>query len=113
MKAVITLLLVSCLPACAAATGTLQGIVHDPQHRPIPGAELVIHGQTLKSDANGEFRLDNIPEGSYQVTVSAQGFQPLQQTLTVTAGKSPVVHLQLEIAQLSETIEVAGAVQIH
>jgi len=92
-----------------AATGTLQGIVHDPQHRPIPGAEVAIRGQTVISDANGEFRLDNIPEGSYQVTVAAQGFQTLQQSLTVAAGKSPVVHLQLEIGQLSETIEVAGA----
>src|ERR1035438_4283453 len=108
MKAVTALLLVSCLPVCAA-TGILHGIVHDPQHRPIPGAELVIRGQTVLCDADGEFRLDSIPEGSYQVSVSAQGFQPLQQTLTVTAGKSPVVHLQLEIGPRSEMIEVAGA----
>ena len=108
MKALITFLVVSCLPVCAA-TGTLKGIVHDPQHRPIPGAEIVIRGQTMVSDGNGEFRLDNIPEGSYPVTVSAQGFQTLQQTVTVTAGKSPVVHLQLEIASLSETIEVPAS----
>jgi outer membrane receptor protein involved in Fe transport len=92
-----------------AATGTFQGIVHDPQHRPIQDAAVIVNGQTLKSGANGEFRLDNIPEGSYQVTVSAQGFQTLQQALTVTAGKSPIIHLQLEIAQLSETVEVTGA----
>jgi len=114
MKALITLLVVYCLPACAA-TGTLQGIVHDPQHRPIPGAEVAIHsrdstfGRTIQSDANGEFELDNIPEGSYQVTVSAPGFQTLQQVLAVNVGKSPVVHLQLEIGPLSEVIEVAGA----
>ena len=109
MKALISFLILSCLLVCAAAAGALQGIVHDPQHRPIPGAQIIINGQVLKSDANGEFRLDNVPEGSYQATVSAQGFQTLQKALAVTAGKSPVVHLQLEIAQLSETIEVAGA----
>jgi outer membrane receptor protein involved in Fe transport len=98
-----------------AATGTLQGIVHDPQHRPIPGAQVVIQSRgaplskTTQSDANGEFRLDNVPEGSYQVTVSAQGFQALRQTLTVAAAKSPIVHLQLEIAARSEAIEVTGA----
>ena len=108
MKALITLLLVSCLPVCAA-TGALQGIVHDPQHRPIPGAEIVIQGQTIQSNSDGEFRIDKLPEGSYQVTVSARGFETLRKSLTVTAGKSPVVHLQLEISPMSESIEVAGA----
>jgi outer membrane receptor protein involved in Fe transport len=96
------------LPAYAA-TSSLQGIVHDPQHRPIPNAQISIGGQTVTSDANGEFRLDNLPNGTYQATVSAPGFQTLQRTLTVAAGKSPIVHLQLEIGQVSETIEVSGA----
>ena len=37
---------VSCLlivNALAAGTGTLRGIVHDPQHRPLPGAQVVLH----------------------------------------------------------------------
>ena len=110
MKSVVSLVALVCLFAGAAAgAGSLQGIVHDPQHRPIPGAEIVIGHQTLQSDANGEFQVENIPEGSYRVTVSATGFKTLQQTLTVGAGRSPVIHLQLEIAQHSETIEVPGA----
>jgi outer membrane receptor protein involved in Fe transport len=102
------LLFLLLLPAYAA-TSSLQGIVHDPQHRPIPNAQISIGGQTVTSDANGEFRLDNLPNGTYQATVSAPGFQTLQRTLTVAAGKSPIVHLQLEIGQVSETIEVSGA----
>src|SRR5450432_1259716 len=110
MKSVVSLVALFCLFAGAAAgAGALHGIVHDPQHRPIPGAEIVIGHQTLQSDANGEFQVDNIPEGSYRVTVSAAGFKNLLQTVTVGAGKSPVIHLQLEIAQHSETIEVPGA----
>ena len=107
MKTFILLFLLL-LPAYAA-TSSLQGIVHDPQHRPIPNAQISIGGQTVTSDANGEFRLDNLPNGTYQATVSAPGFQTLQRTLTVAAGKSPIVHLQLEIGQVSETIEVSGA----
>jgi outer membrane receptor protein involved in Fe transport len=102
------LLFLLLLPAYAA-TSSLQGIVHDPQHRPIPNAQISIGGQTVTSDANGEFRFDNLPNGIYQATVSAPGFQTLQRTLTVTAGKSPVVHLQMEIGQVSETVEVSGA----
>src|ERR1051326_3023650 len=98
-----------------AATGTLQGIVHDPQHRPIPGAEVLIQSggpttaRTTQSDANGQFRFEEIPEGSYQVTVSAPGFATVEQILTVTGARSPVVHLQMEVAQVSEAIEVSGA----
>jgi len=96
-------------------TGVLAGIVHDPQHRPVPHAQITVLGggpafsKSMQSDANGEFRLSDIPEGSYQVTVSAQGFKTLQQTVSVTAGKAPVAHFQLEIAELSAEIEVSGA----
>jgi len=107
LKALILFLVVSCLPVCAAA-GTIRGIVHDPQHRPISGAQVVIRGHTVQSDANGEFQFDNIPEGTYPVTVSARGFETLRQTLTVIAGKSPIVHLQLNLAQITQSIEVAG-----
>ncbi len=110
---VIVLLCCGLTVVSAAGTGTLQGIVHDPQHRPIPGAQVVVqshaYSRTVQSDGNGEFRLSDLPEGSYQLTISAQGFQALQQTVTVTAGKAPVAHLQLEIAEVSQSVEVSGA----
>ena len=52
--------------AQAASIGTLRGIVHDPQHRPLPGAQVVVRGSPPKSvvtDMNGEFQVD-MPEGS-------------------------------------------------
>ncbi|HLY20138.1 MAG TPA: TonB-dependent receptor, partial [Bryobacteraceae bacterium] len=113
MKTVIATFMVC--RACLADAGTLQGIVHDPQHRPIAGAQIALRtpggalANTAQSDANGEFRVHNIPEGGYQVTVSAPGFDPLEQMVTITAAKSPVVHLQLKIAPLSAAVEVSGA----
>ncbi len=103
------------IPALNAATGSLRGIVHDPQHRPLPGAQVSIHGpgaapvQTLPSGANGEFQFDNLPEGVYSVDVSAQGFRPLQQQAPVVADKSPVLHFQLELAPVSSSLEVSDA----
>ncbi len=102
--------------AAGAGTGTLQGIVHDPQHRPIPGAQVIVRSQnsnatkTVQSDRNGEFRLDDVAEGSWQLVISAAGFQALQRTVTVIAGKSPVEHLQLEVAEVNQAIEVSGAI---
>jgi outer membrane receptor protein involved in Fe transport len=110
MRFIVLCLLI--VPALAADTGTLRGIVHDPQHRPLPGAEIVLRGalsKTVVSDANGEFQLNDMPEGIYTVAVSAQGFQPLQKQVTVTSAKTPVLHLELELATISSSVEVSGA----
>jgi len=102
-------------PMLIAAMGSVRGIVHDPQHRPLPGAQVVLHGQnrtetkTVQSDLNGEFQIEDVPEGTYIVDVSAQGFRPLEQQVVVTADKAPVLHFRLELAAVSSSIEVPGA----
>jgi outer membrane receptor protein involved in Fe transport len=99
----------------AQDSGRVRGVVHDPQHRPIVNAQVTFKslGQTVskivQSDASGEFELDAIPNGIYSVSVTAPGFRELAQQITVAAGKTPVVHLQMEIASLSQTVEVSGA----
>jgi outer membrane receptor protein involved in Fe transport len=106
---------VSFLSLLSAATGSVDGIVHDPQHRPVPGAQVILHGQndiatkTAQSDANGEFRIDDVAEGAYTIEISAAGFRPLQQPLAVVADKVPVLHFQLELAPISSSVEVSGA----
>ncbi len=101
--------------ALAQGSGALRGVVHDPQHRPIDNAQLSIRaiGQNfsmvIKSDPSGEFQVENIPDGSYSITVSAQGFRQLLQHVTVIAGKAPVLHFQLEVGPITQTVEVSGA----
>jgi outer membrane receptor protein involved in Fe transport len=113
MQVRVALLCLLLSPAWAADTGTLRGIVHDPQHRPLPGAQIVVRGsgtdRNVLSDSNGEFQFDNLPTGNYRVAVSAQGFRALEQQVTVTVARSPVVHLQLELAAISSSVEVSGA----
>ncbi len=76
---------------------------------------MVIHGSTLTktvaSDPNGEFHAIDLPEGGYSIAVTPpRGFQPsLEQQVTVTAGKSPDLHLQLELAAVNTSVEVSGA----
>jgi hypothetical protein len=109
MRFVVFCLLV--LPTFAADSGTLRGIVHDPQHRPLPGAQIVLTGaltRTVTSDANGEFLVTDMPEGPYTVGVTAQGFRPFEKKVTVTAAKGPVLHLELELATMSSSVEVSG-----
>ena len=103
------------MSAAAQNTGTLRGVVHDPQHRPIDRAEILIQRaaqnlpKTVYSGSNGEFQLSDLPDGPYLVTASAPGFRPLTKQVNVVSGKAPVVHLQLEIGPVTETVEVSGA----
>ena len=98
----------------AAIFGKIQGVVHDPQHRPVSGAEVKLQAttsdfsQTAQSDDNGNFLFNTVPVGDYKITVSQSKFETSEQTLTVTSGSSPILHFQLALAALNETAVVVG-----
>jgi hypothetical protein len=100
--------------AFATIFGAVQGIVHDPQHRPIAGAAVLLKSatsewsRTAKSHQNGEFRFEAVPVENYVVTVSHPGFQPLQRNVTVLSDVSPILHFPLEIAALSQKVAVTA-----
>ena len=103
--------------ARATVFSQLQGVVHDPQHRPLPGAHVTLTAArsafTRSADTNGEgaFILPNIPLGDYTVTITHTGFQTLQQPLTVLSGTSPILHFALELGPVSQTVTVTAPVQ--
>ena len=78
--------------ALAAIFGRVRGVVHDPQHRPIPGASIqlaAVHTQwrtTVTADAQGEFNIARVPMGEYLLTVKQPGFAPAVEAITVVAG---------------------------
>ena len=98
----------------ATIFGRVQGLVHDPQHRPIAGASVKLQAatsdlsQTAQSDGNGEFSFSGVPVGDYKITVSQPSFAASEQTVTVVSGSSPILHFQLNLATLSQTTVVAG-----
>ena len=101
-------------PLHAVIFGRIQGIVHDPQHRPIPGAPVKLEAitsdwsQTGQTDDNGEFSFTSVPVGDYKITVTQPKFETSAQTVTVTSGSSPVLHFQMAIATVNQTTVVAG-----
>ncbi len=104
--------------AHASVFGSIRGIVHDPQHRPIAGAQVTIKSatsdwsQTTQSDQNGEFTFTAVPVGDYIVTVSHPGFDSLEQTVTVVSGSSPVLHFPLAIASVNQTATVTAQAEV-
>ena len=113
----ITLLLVlfSTLPASASVFGTIKVIVHDPQHRPVQGAQVEAQSRTSAFKTSGATNeegmalLSNVPVGEYDVTVMSQGFSGAQQSVTVSSGNVQEMHFALALAPHQETVEVSGA----
>ena len=98
----------------AAIFGRIQGIVHDPQHRPVAGASVKLQAitsdfsQATQADDNGEFSFTNVPLGDYKITVAEAKFETSAQTVTVASGSSPILHFQMAIATLNQTAVVVG-----
>jgi len=94
--------------------GTVRGIVHDPQHRPVPGSEVVLkaessdYTQKTETDANGEFHFDAVPLGAYTITVTDASFAGQEQRLTVLSGTAPILHFELHIAPQSQSVTVSA-----
>jgi outer membrane cobalamin receptor len=101
-------------PARAEIFGTVHGIVHDPQHRPVQDATVDLKAQRSdwvqhqKTNGNGEFEFNAVPLGEYTVTVSVPNFQQAQQTVVVGSGTNPVLHFQLALASVAEKTVVTG-----
>jgi TonB dependent receptor-like, beta-barrel/Carboxypeptidase regulatory-like domain/TonB-dependent Receptor Plug Domain len=101
----------------AALLGQVQGIVHDPTHRPIAGAKIVlraVHSDLFfkaESNSDGAFSIQAVPPGIYTIVVSSDGFATLEQTITVTSNGSEILHFPLEIASVHQTAEVRAEPQ--
>ena len=101
----------------ASVVTSVRGVIHDPQHRPVQSAMVMIKAKhsdwaaTVNSDAGGNFVFSAVPLGEYIVTVAGVGFEQSEQELTVISGSQPVLHFALAIAGAKETVNVSGAAE--
>src|ERR1700748_1908486 len=112
MRGTALLFLFSCLlvsqRARATVFGQVEGIVHDPQHRPISGAQVRLKSatsdfvQTTQTNQDGAFRSATIPGGDYRRTMQQTGFNPIEETVTVVSNTSPILHFELAIGSVQE-----------
>jgi Carboxypeptidase regulatory-like domain len=103
--------------ALASVFGSVRGVIHDPQHRPVQNARVMIKAKnsdwsaTVNSDSNGNFTFTAVPLGEYVVSVAAVGFEQTQQSVVVISGTEPVLHFALKVAGAKETINVSAAAE--
>src|SRR5882672_5177848 len=103
------------LTAFASIFGSIRGIVHDPQHRPVENAMVMLRSKTsdwattVNTDSTGQFSFNAVALGEYTVTVVAPNFNQAAQSVTVNSGSQPVLHFSLSVATTKESITVSGA----
>src|SRR5207245_2358559 len=111
------LLLSVLLPGVSLAqerTGEILGIVTDESGAPVPGAVVRAESKTLPrglettTDNGGRYMLQNVPIGTYTVTVSLSGFRTIKQMVEVRIASIITLNPRLTVGSLSEAVEVVG-----
>jgi hypothetical protein len=121
MKRVVNAILVSvvllALPGTAIAQeGQIAGIVRDPSGAVIPGVlveatspALIEKVRAATTDDNGQYRITNLPVGTYSVTFTLAGFTRQQRdNIILTTGFTASINATMSVGQLAETISVTA-----
>src|SRR5258708_6849802 len=121
LLAMVVLLLPQIATFSSAARGqvtgaTLSGLVTDEQGSPVPDANVKIKNlgtaviREVETNSDGLYSAPNLIPGSYDVTVSAKGFQTaVQRAVTLTVGAQQALNVSLKIGSINQTIEVNAA----
>ena len=100
------------------ATGRIAGVLKDPSGAVIQGARVEVRNlvsgfvRTLITSPEGSFDFEGLPTGSYQVTVTASGFDTaILHQIAVTGGVETMANAALKIAGARAVVEVKSAAE--
>jgi carboxypeptidase family protein len=95
-------------------TGTISGTVKDATGAVIAGARVAVKSlatgieRTATTGGIGQYQVQSLTPGNYQVTVSSEKFETYRTTAEVTVGGISTVDVQMTVGQSSAVIEVVG-----
>lgn len=97
------------------AQGTVRGTVTDAgTGETLPGVNVIISELTIgaATDVDGNYRIANVPAGTYTLVASFVGYQKYEASVTI--GASGLVHdieLQVRVAGLDDVVVTAFGIQ--
>ena len=97
-----------------AQNGSLQGRVTDVQDAPLVGVTVTIRSTALGTplvlitDGTGTYQTSPLAAGDYTVDVTLVGFQTVRETVSLGDASSATLDIQLDIAALTEQVNVVG-----
>jgi hypothetical protein len=109
------LLVTFCAAAWAQNTGSITGTVKDPSGAAVAGASVAItnaeHGinrQTV-TNADGEYNQSALPQGKYDIVVTATGFKKFQaKGVVLDVAQKARVDVPLQVGATSTEVTVEG-----
>jgi Carboxypeptidase regulatory-like domain/TonB dependent receptor/TonB-dependent Receptor Plug Domain len=97
------------------AGGTLSGTVTDPNGGGVPNASVVITNvatgvnREVTTNSNGFYTAVNLVPGTYQLKVTATGFNPEETTgINMTVGTQQTLDVTLHVGTVSNRVEVTA-----
>ncbi|HEU4415311.1 MAG TPA: carboxypeptidase regulatory-like domain-containing protein [Candidatus Angelobacter sp.] len=110
----VILLVWFCVAAAQSPEGKISGTVSDQSGARISGATVTVTAQgvsftrSVKTGKLGEFTIEALPPGAYDVKVEAAGFASRNGTITVAVTSASTMNVQLRPAPVQQTVEVEG-----
>jgi hypothetical protein len=112
-------LLVLALSAVAFAqsttTGSIGGVVSNPNKEVVPGAAVTVKNvgtnkeDTATTDDSGRFKVANLQPGNYSVTISSSGFSPsTMDNVVVEIGRETTLEIALSVGPVTGTVDVSA-----
>jgi len=99
--------------------GSVTGTVSDQSAAVVPGAKVSITNDATglnrlaTTDTAGQYRILDLPEGSYTLSVTAGGFEAFKKTsVTVAIGQVNVQDLQLTVGSQTQEVTVQGTTEV-
>jgi outer membrane receptor protein involved in Fe transport len=92
--------------------GTVQGVVKDPGGALVPNAQITVtqpvtrYRQTTQTDAQGSFKLVNLPFNTYNVRAEATGFQPAEESIDLESTIPLTLELSLSLEQTTAAVTI-------
>jgi carboxypeptidase family protein len=112
--ALLLLIAVAVAAPAQTPTGALQGSVTDPAKAIISDAVVTVKNKqtgaerAVSSKSSGEFFINNLLPGEYEVKVVAKGFKTNIASVTIQVGNTSTVEVALEVGDASETVVISG-----
>jgi hypothetical protein len=108
------------IPVAVHAQATIAGTIRDASGAVLPGVSVEASSPTLiekvrtaVTDGTGQYRLINLPPGSYALTMTLQGFTTVRREgLELTAAAVTTIDVEMRLGSVEETITVTGATPI-
>jgi outer membrane receptor protein involved in Fe transport len=118
--AVFSLFFATATMAQTNTTGTVDGVVTDPNGAVVPNASITLSGpnlirpQTTTSGADGTYRFTSVPPGRYTVEVAAiSGFNAFkQENVEVNLTRATTANIGLSISGQGATVDVVATPDI-